>query len=266
MKTLKYLLLLLAALAGACTTQAQYAQRVDVVQNAMGYAVPSANVTVCTYSAGSYSLVLGVWTYNGTLPCTSTVTIYADPGGANPITQPVVTNGNGDYAYWVTPGTYTECVAGYQIYTYCVAITIGGSGGIFTSGTIPTTNIQAGTNITFNTSTPGTTIINSTGGSGCALPGNDTAILTEHPALTCYDSAHATWNDASGVNDLKIGDGTISLNADSNSVNKQAFAIGGSNGGTGGRRGGNTALYGSNAVSIGFTKHDWIVGSQGQLR
>jgi hypothetical protein len=34
-----------------------------------------------------------------------------------------------------------------------------------------------------------------TGGAGCSLPGNNTAVLSEHPANSCYDSPHATWDD-----------------------------------------------------------------------
>lgn len=207
MKTLKLLVLLIAALAGAClSTQAQYAQRVSVVQNALGYAVPSASVTICTYSAGNYSLVLGVWTYNGTLPCTATVSVFADPGGAHAITQPVVTNGNGDYAYWVTPGTYTECVAGYQIYTYCVAVTLGGSGG---GGTVTAVSCVSGCTVTNPTTTPAITVTAS--GSGCTLPGIDTGVLSEHPAGTCYDSLDFTWDDSTGGQVLQVGDGTNTL-------------------------------------------------------
>lgn len=69
-------------------------------------------------------------------------------------------------------------------------------------------------------------------GGGCTLPGTDTGILTEHPVGTCYDSTHATWNDAvssSTVNGqiLLVGDGTnvATAPAGGNSL-KETFVFG----------------------------------------
>ena len=109
---------------------------------------------------------------------------------------------------WVTPGTYTECVAGYQIYTYCVAITIGGSGGIFTNGTIPTTNIAPRTNIPQHFTTGGgTTTINSTGGSCLHVTRKRySSPFQRSAAHTCYDSLDFTWDDDNF--NLIAGDGT----------------------------------------------------------
>jgi hypothetical protein len=49
------------------------------------------------------------------------------------------------------------------------------------------------------------------GGTGCALPGIDTGVLSEHPAGTCYDSLNFTWDDTTNRQILQAGIGnTIS--------------------------------------------------------
>ncbi|MGH9735414.1 MAG: hypothetical protein ACRD8A_12600 [Candidatus Acidiferrales bacterium] len=131
MKKLVLMLVALAIGAAVCPqAKAQNGQRAATARNAMGLAIPAANVTVCTYSAGNYSLVNGVWTYSGPVPCTTPTTVYADPALANPITQPVVTGGNGNYTYYMAAGTQvTECVTGAQVVSSCYAVVVGGGNG-----------------------------------------------------------------------------------------------------------------------------------------
>lgn len=127
--SIKKIALLLALLATCATARAQNGQRISVLQNAMGQAVPSVTVTVCAYNSANYTLVGTIWTYTGPVPCTSPLTVYADPAGSNPITAPLLSSGNGNYSYWAASGNYTECLAGIQIRASCYAVQIGGSGG-----------------------------------------------------------------------------------------------------------------------------------------
>jgi len=76
----------------------------SVVQNAQGHAVAGATITVCAYSSANYN---STGAYTGPLPCTSLVTVYADPELANAITPPLLSDGRGNYAFFVSPGTYT---------------------------------------------------------------------------------------------------------------------------------------------------------------
>jgi hypothetical protein len=53
---------------------------------------------------------------------------------------------------------------------------------------------------------------------GCSPPGTDTGVLSEHPAGTCYDSLHWTWNDATASSTVNgqimlVGDGTNTVAA-----------------------------------------------------
>jgi hypothetical protein len=62
---------------------------------AMGEAVSGAQVYVCTQPA------------NTSLPPSPLATIYSDNAGANPVTQPLLTNGQGQASAYVAPGVYT---------------------------------------------------------------------------------------------------------------------------------------------------------------
>ncbi len=67
--------------------------------------------------------------------------------------------------------------------------------------------LLAGTNITFNTATPGQLTINAAGGStGCAVGSLlDKWVLSIHPNATCYGSVNATWDDGSLEQNLQFG-------------------------------------------------------------
>src|SRR5208282_1066121 len=86
-------------------------------------------VTVCAYSAGSYTG--GV--YSGVIPCASPVTIYFDQALAFPMTPPLsggsmLTDSGGNYAYFVPAAYYTECVTGARVTGVCYAVNAMGSG------------------------------------------------------------------------------------------------------------------------------------------
>lgn len=75
------------------------------VKTAQGPAVPGAQIFVCTQPASAPSpLTLQ-------LPAPSPLaSIFADPNGLVPITQPIITDGFGHYDFYVAAGTYTVLV------------------------------------------------------------------------------------------------------------------------------------------------------------
>lgn len=78
-------------------------------------------------------------------------------------------------------------------------------------GTQPILNFIDGSNITLTvTNNAGLTRVDTTiaatgGGSGCTLPGINTAVLSEHPAGTCYDSLNWTWDDGASKQNMQAG-------------------------------------------------------------
>jgi hypothetical protein len=87
-----------------------YLRRDDWVTDAMGNAIPSASVYVCSQPATP-----------GSIPPSPLVQLYADPAGMSPITQPVVTDGYGHAYYYLAPGTYTIVYYSPQIQTVILA-------------------------------------------------------------------------------------------------------------------------------------------------
>lgn len=78
---------------------ATYYRRDDDVQNGLGEAVP--NIAVTYYVQ----------------PALTLATVYADPAGATPATNPQYTNGLGQTAAYMAAGTYTITYSGAQIQT-----------------------------------------------------------------------------------------------------------------------------------------------------
>jgi hypothetical protein len=83
---------------------AQGSQRVSVVQGDTGQAVAGANIWVC---AGMVQPA-----YANTPACLPAATIYSDPKLMNPVAQPLVSDGLGNYSYFGVAGTYTEVITG----------------------------------------------------------------------------------------------------------------------------------------------------------
>src|SRR5579863_3466504 len=71
---------------------AQGSQRVNVVQGDTGQAIAGANIWVCTGMVQP--------AYSSTPACAPTAAIYSDPMLMNPITQPLVSDGLGNYSYF----------------------------------------------------------------------------------------------------------------------------------------------------------------------
>lgn len=87
------------------------------VISSSGRPVAGAQITVCAYQTSPAT------------PCTPTTLIYSDVGLTIPITQPLKTDGLGNYSFWTTPGNYTLCITGPGINGSCGPITVGGSSG-----------------------------------------------------------------------------------------------------------------------------------------
>jgi hypothetical protein len=95
---------------------AQGSQRVSAVQGDTGQAIAGANIWVCTGMAQP--------AYTNTPACLPTATIYSDPMLMNPVTQPLVSDGLGNYSYFGVAGTYTEVITGPMIAGYTSTIVL----------------------------------------------------------------------------------------------------------------------------------------------
>ena len=101
---------------GAPAAFAQGSQRANVVQGDTGQAIAGANIWVCA------GMVLPV--YGSTPACTPTAAIYSDPTLMTPITQPLISDGLGNYSYFGVAGTYTEVITGPMIAGYTSTIVL----------------------------------------------------------------------------------------------------------------------------------------------
>jgi len=109
-----FVALLLALTApGVC---AQGSQRVNVVQGDTGQAIAGANIWVCIGMVQP--------AYSSTPACAPAASIYSDPMLMNPVTQPLVSDGLGNYNYFGVAGTYTEVITGPMITGYTSTIVL----------------------------------------------------------------------------------------------------------------------------------------------
>lgn len=84
---------------------ATYFRKDGWVKSAVGPAVPGAQVFVCEQPANvPLSLTSSVPTP------TPLASLFSDPNGLVPITQPIITDGFGHYNYYTLPGVYTEVI------------------------------------------------------------------------------------------------------------------------------------------------------------
>ena len=95
---------------------AQGSQRVNVVQGDTGQAIAGANIWVCTGMVQP--------AYSSTPACAPAATIYSDPMLMNPVAQPLVSDGLGNYNYFGVAGTYTEVITGPMITGYTSTIVL----------------------------------------------------------------------------------------------------------------------------------------------
>jgi hypothetical protein len=95
---------------------AQGSQRVNVVQGDTGQAIAGANIWVCTGMVQP--------AYGSTPACAPAAAIYSDPMLMNPVTQPLVSDGLGNYSYFGVAGTYTEVITGPMITGYTSTIVL----------------------------------------------------------------------------------------------------------------------------------------------
>ncbi|MGB8543558.1 MAG: hypothetical protein WCD49_18160 [Candidatus Acidiferrales bacterium] len=95
---------------------AQGSQRISAVQGDTGQAIAGANIWVC---AGIVQPA-----YSNTPACSPAAAIYSDPMLMNPVTQPLVSDGLGNYSYFGVAGTYTEVITGPMIAGYTSTIVL----------------------------------------------------------------------------------------------------------------------------------------------
>jgi hypothetical protein len=131
---------------------------------------------VITSGLGSTTLIQGsspqcivsVFVHGG-----GVATIYSDNSNT-PLANPFVAQTNGQILWYAANGRYDQTIT----------VTINGL-----TQTVTMSDIVLGV----------------AGGTGCALPGIDTGVLSEHPAGTCYDSLNWTWDDGVSKQNMQIG-------------------------------------------------------------
>src|ERR1700691_5821800 len=121
---------------------AQGSQRASAVQGDTGQAIAGANIWVCTGMVQA--------AYTTTPACSPTATSYSYHMLMNPMTQPLVSDGLGNYSYFGIAGTYTEVITGPMIAGYTSTIVLpcapssptAGCGGSAGNPASPTGSIQ----------------------------------------------------------------------------------------------------------------------------
>lgn len=117
------------------------------VKSPLGQALAGAQVYVCNQPANT------TW-----VPPSPLVSIFSDPSGLVPITQPIISDGFGHYSFYAAPGLYTVIVVtGGRIQQVYPDQSLGGVG---TNGTI---GLVAGSGITIVADNLGNTTISTLG-------------------------------------------------------------------------------------------------------
>jgi hypothetical protein len=66
------------------------------IENAVGYAIAGCQVFVCTQPA-----------ITGSIPPSPLASLFSDPLGATPLANPVTSDGDGNFFFYIAPGVYT---------------------------------------------------------------------------------------------------------------------------------------------------------------
>lgn len=108
--------------------------RQGVVLSGSGRPVAGASIWVCT---GNVTVTL-----TATPPCTPAQNIYTDYAQTHLVTQPLLTDGLGNYLYYIAAGTYTEVVTGPNTLGYSAVLTLGViAGGVTATGSPASGNL-----------------------------------------------------------------------------------------------------------------------------
>lgn len=96
------------------------------VKNALGQPIAQASIAVLSGTLPAYGGSVSV----ATQPGSPLATIYSDPNGNTPISQPLQTDGLGNFQFWALPGNYVLQMYGSGINPQFIQqITIGAGGG-----------------------------------------------------------------------------------------------------------------------------------------
>ena len=195
------------------------------VKTTLGPAVAGAKIFLCYQPANISSA-----------PPNPIVSIFSDPEGLAPITQPVITDGFGHYDYYVAPGLYTEIVVfGGKIQQVYPDQSIGNVGTAGSSSTflmetngVPNSsqflqNLVQGVGISISSDNAGNTTISNTGLSSTSVQNfSNTASNvgfsgTSNAFITASGTISLTLVTAVGVAGNTItffntGTGTITIN------------------------------------------------------
>jgi hypothetical protein len=147
------------------------------VKATTGQAVPGAQIYVALQPANI-----------AFAPPSPLATIYSDPNGLVPITQPILTDGFGHYDFYVLPGTYTVMVALSGVVQQVYADQTIGQAGL-PSNILTTTNVSAGSNMTITT-VGGITTFSASGGGGGS--GTVTSVAMTVPSILSVSGSPVT--------------------------------------------------------------------------
>lgn len=168
------------------------------VKTAQGPAVPGAEIFICNQPANIVSL-----------PPSPLATIYADPLGAIPITQPILTDGFGHYDFYTLPGTYTLVVGlGGVVQQVYVDQNVGGTA----NSTLLQTN---------NVNNPLQSVLNLIAGSGVVLTPDGAGGVTINAVVntTTFINSPSWWMSGDGSNyPFSVSNGTFSATGIANQV------------------------------------------------
>lgn len=211
------------------------------VKSTLGAAVSGAKIYICTQPA------------NITTSPTPLASIFSDPNGLIPITQPIISDGFGHYNYYVAPGLYTEIIvfngAVQQSYPdqSIGNVSAGGSGSsiVFETNSTPNfnqllQNLVEGAGITVSTDNLGNTTIASSNPNPISMQVNSTP-NADQTVLNFEDTTTVTWQNTSG--------GVVKATA-VNAPLTSAYFVGGSFGYPVGVTGNFPALYNGSDKTI----------------
>lgn len=185
MRTRKLGLLLVCLLFGT-SAWAQSITRQSVVLSASGRPVPGAKIYVCT---GAVTVNFQV-----TPPCSPAQTIYSDYATTQPITQPLVSDGLGNYLYYLPTSatTVTEVITGTGINSSSTVLTFAAGGGASNLSQLSGGTAPAGQSYDFS---PSTSLTLPLAGNGAVKPAASDAV--QYASVNGSDSLDGfSWGSA----------------------------------------------------------------------
>jgi len=213
-----------------------------VLQNAVGEAIAGADVYVCTQPAVTTNI-----------PPSPLASLFADTGGVTPITNPVVTDGNGRFFFYAATGLYTLVYfdpfnrVATLVFPDQAIVTQGGGSVTSVTMTVPTGLAISGSPITssgtlaitYSSDWPANTFIGGPASGSAAAPTRRTLVAADVAGLVAaVTSVNASVTPGSLFSGSFSGGpvtstGTLALTFDLKNQNANLVLAGPSSGGLG---------------------------------